>query len=230
VPYKDPEQKRAYNREYYRRNREALTAGKRAARAANPELHQQQDQEKYQRNKEQRLAYRRRYYAKNREQVLESQRMHYERNREQVLESQRGYYERNRERILTQNRHSYSPRNQRWQRMLYQHGLRPEDWARMWADQGGRCYLGGEELADFKSRFIHVDHDHTHCAPHTSCPVCRRGLTCHRCNTAIGLANDDPATLRRMADALEAAQRAVEERKAAAHVQGALFPGTERTA
>ena len=44
---------------------------------------------------------------------------------------------------------------------------------------------------------------------------CRRGLVHNLCNVAVGFASDDPARLRFMADALEAAQLAVGQRKLA---------------
>lgn len=85
-----------------------------------------------------------------------------------------------------------------------------EDWAAMWVAQEGNCYLCGDPLVEGN---VHVDHDHR-CCPHThSCRNCRRGLACNRCNQAIGLANDSPERLRRMADGLEVAQQRVAERK-----------------
>lgn len=49
-----------------------------------------------------------------------------------------------------------------------------------------------------------VDHDHRCCGPVNSCELCRRGILCGRCNTALGMAQDDPALLRRLADYLDA--------------------------
>lgn len=101
------------------------------------------------------------------------------------------------------------------------HGMLPEDWAALHAAQQGLCYLCGEELAGK----ISVDHDHDHCPPRASCRNCRRGLVHDICNRVIGMAGDDAARLRRMADALEAAQQACKERVATAipAVQELLF-------
>ncbi len=87
-----------------------------------------------------------------------------------------------------------------------------EDQAAMWQAQGGCCYLCGGKL-DPKVEAVHLDHDHSCCAPIRSCRICRRGLAHQRCNVAIGLAEDSPDRLRRMADALEAAQVAFRQRK-----------------
>jgi hypothetical protein len=83
-----------------------------------------------------------------------------------------------------------------------QHGLSPEGWAAMWQSQEGRCYLCRDLLDDGPN--VHIDHDHAHCSPGYSCLHCRRGLACNRCNALLGLANDDPDRLRRIADNLEA--------------------------
>jgi hypothetical protein len=175
---------------------------------------------RYLRNREKVAAQSREYYVRNREKVIEQQQLRRKQNPEV-------YRERDRERGRTPqrkasksawwreyyaaNRDAYSAKD-RERRRRDHHGMQPEDWTRMWAAQGGRCYLCGEELALEQA---HVDHDHGCCPKGWSCQICRRGLACLHCNTAIGSARDDPARLRRMADALEAAQAVVNERKLA---------------
>ena len=56
--------------------------------------------------------------------------------------------------------------------------------------QGGTCAICGTD--DSGSREWHVDHDHV------SLKI--RGILCSRCNTAIGLMNDDPQRLKGAAD------------------------------
>lgn len=107
--------------------------------------------------------------------------------------------------------------------MRTSHRLRPEDVAAIWQAQGGRCYLCGAELP--LSAAV-IDHDHR-CCPRTqhtsySCPDCRRGLSCHPCNLIVGHADDDPNRLRRIADALEAANLGVTQRLAS-RPQATLF-------
>jgi hypothetical protein len=108
--------------------------------------------------------------------------------------------------------------------------MTPEDWARMFAAQAGRCYLCGCELdTSGASRSgptsPHLDHVHDHCGPKKTCAICRRGIACAPCNLIVGWAKDDPDLLVRIADALRTANVAARARIAAAPavVQGELF-------
>lgn len=180
----------AYQREYYARNREKYHA---RTRNRTPE------------QREKAAAQSRAYYAANREKSLARSREYHIRNRDQVRAQTRAYRAANMDKVCAQ------PSRSRESSAWYKHGMRPEDRAAMWIAQDGRCYLCGEEVAAEKS---HIDHDHSCCGQDRSCPVCRRGMACEQCNRAIGLAQDDPARLRRMADALEAAKRGVAARMA----------------
>jgi hypothetical protein len=187
---------------------------------------------------ESKAEYNRQYYQNNREKILAWQRAYgaapenrdrkrewYLRNREQILEKRRAYYAQNRAEEAARTR-AYQIRHKdriRAYGATYRHGMRPDDWAAMWQAQDGRCYLCGEALVAADAS-THVDHDHACCGKERSCPACRRGLVHSTCNTAIGNAGDDPARLRRMADALEAAKAQVALRMAAAGDQPALFP------
>ena len=94
--------------------------------------------------------------------------------------------------------------------------------ALMWDQQGGRCYLCGEEMTREQ---VTVDHDHACCSPKRSCLACRRGLACRRCNVLIGQVYDDPELLRRIADNLESAAKVARARIAAKPVQFEITPG-----
>lgn len=82
---------------------------------------------------------------------------------------------------------------------LHRFGLTQERWAAILDVQGGVCAgcLQTEPLA--------VDHDHACCneKESTSCGSCVRGGLCRRCNTALGMLNDDPETVRRLLAYLE---------------------------
>lgn len=136
------------------------------------------------------------------------------------------YRARNREKIRERDRvyaREYRAGNRAVMRialMRSRHGMSPGDWAALWAAQDGCCYLCGDDLTEGAAG---VDHDHRCCPRNYSCRGCRRGLACDNCNSAIGMARDDPARLRRMADALEAAQLLVDQRQAEAGERVTLF-------
>jgi hypothetical protein len=115
---------------------------------------------------------------------------------------------------------SVSKKERMWiWRLQFKHGMQAEDWTAMLNAQQGLCYLCGEE---FGSRKIVIEHDHSCCPAEESCSACRRGLACSNCNSVIGLAGDDYARLRIMADVLEAAKEAVEQRKSDAAIAASL--------
>lgn len=66
--------------------------------------------------------------------------------------------------------------------------------------QGGVCRICSmpETLIDNRTgevMSLAVDHDHSCCPGTKTCGKCIRGLLCARCNTAIGLLEDDPVLL-----------------------------------
>lgn len=79
---------------------------------------------------------------------------------------------------------------------LRKHGLTPAAYDALVERQGGGCAVcGALNLRNGRIWDLCVDHDHE------TGEV--RGLLCHRCNTALGQADDDATTLRAMADYLE---------------------------
>jgi len=79
-------------------------------------------------------------------------------------------------------------------------------------EQDNRCYLCQRKFGEGKANTPHVDHDHSCCSGERTCGACIRGLACDNCNWGIGRFNDDPALMRRVAGALEAAQTRLKER------------------
>lgn len=93
----------------------------------------------------------------------------------------------------------------------HRHGMTSDEWLDMLEAQQGCCYLCGRDLGEV-TKHIHLDHDHRCCPPSKSCHKCRRGLACNKCNVIAGWARDDPELLRKIADNLEIAVKAVTER------------------
>ena len=216
-----PEEQRAYQKRWYQENLEREREKSRERYRQNREARLAQSRKHYAANREWYLAYQREYYAKNRA----DWRRRYEENREEKLAAERLRRQQNLEKHRQQDHESYL-RNRdkvlqrgRVARFRKNHGLWPEDLVAIWEEQGGLCYLCGEEITDKAA----IDHDHSCCPKEFSCRVCRRGLAHANCNASIGFAGDDPEQLRTMADALEAAQLEVNKRKAAAGQQVALI-------
>ena len=105
-----------------------------------------------------------------------------EKNRASNLAS---YYKHHEERKAAMRAHYAAHRGQYRSYGLKKFGLTPETYAALLASQDGKCAIcglpqNGEALA--------VDHGHE--------TGKMRGLIHRKCNTAIGLLNDDPALLR----------------------------------
>lgn len=179
----------------------------------------------------------RRYTQAKPEAARERQRRRRETNPEAIRRGKARYYETGgREKVLAyQAAHKdeinawrraervKSPEYYRIQDLSRKHGMRPQDWATLYEAQAGLCYLCGSELDMIKSKAIAIDHDHKCCPTNKSCMICRRGLACSGCNLAIGMVHEDPARLRRIADALEVAQLEVERRRETANQIITLF-------
>lgn len=181
-------------------------------REANPDRVREYQRQYRERNREKLREYQREYQrawrAQNPEKVKEISRRNQAKNPGRANEQRRAWRARNPDREREQQR-AY-----RAQHPWRQHAqFSAEDYAAMWDAQDGRCYLCGKEMTP---KSVRIDHDYSCCPRNASCRICRRGLAHHRCNIAIGQAGEDPAQLRRMADALEAAQMAVAQRKATA--------------
>lgn len=71
------------------------------------------------------------------------------------------------------------------------YGLRPGEYERILALQGGVCYLCRRAKGTTKK--LAVDHDHACCPETPACGKCVRGLLCGPCNKILGHARDSVA-------------------------------------
>ncbi len=221
-----PEERRDRARErasqWYWANRDRARESARQRRLADPEKARERQREQYRRTG---AEYQRRRRQEDPEKFRAARHERYLKNREQDNEKSLRWARENPERHRAlarewgrrKKRADPAGESDRFRRMKMArlHGMKPDEWAALWDEQGGRCYLCGDDLASLTPRNVHVDHDHRCCPKETSCSYCRRGLACFRCNAAIGMAFDDPERLRRMAANLEVALSAASERLAA---------------
>ena len=160
----------------------------------------------------------REYRARNPEKWREYNRKDYQRNRDKRLESSRRTQERYRDNYRPRRAATAAVRHLR----QAHGGMRPEDWAEMFAVQAGRCCYCERPLPEDRKQ-VHIDHDHScTCGPLHTCWACRRGLACHACNQLIGLAGDDPRRLELIAANLRRLKADAQERINTKPAQGEL--------
>jgi hypothetical protein len=97
----------------------------------------------------------------------------------------------NSERAKTFQRKEYK----RWAFKEREYGISKEEYEELSRSQNGLCAVC--QKPNIRDHFLCVDHDHE--------TGFIRGLLCHRCNRSVGFAQDDPQTLRRLADYIEQA-------------------------
>jgi hypothetical protein len=120
----------------------------------------------YYKNREKCLAYRREWRKKNRELDRESSKAWYRKHRAQELARRREWALKNKERVKL-----------RYLLRLYNIGL--DEYEQLFAKQLGVCAVCGNEPS---KEALCVDHDHT------TGEI--RGLLCRKCNTLLGMANE----------------------------------------
>jgi len=64
---------------------------------------------------------------------------------------------------------------------------------KMLLNQNGKCAVCNKSQ---ESRRLAIDHDHKCCSGYRSCGKCIRALLCMRCNSVLGLVDENPEILR----------------------------------
>lgn len=78
------------------------------------------------------------------------------------------------------------------------HNITEEKYLEMLDKYDGKCYACKEDKA------TDIDHDHSCCTyKRGSCGNCIRGILCHHCNTALGLAKDSKERLQKLIEYLK---------------------------
>ena len=128
------------------------------------------------------------YRAANREKCRKANRTHYRQNSEKLRRKTEEWWQDN-------------PGKRKHYALMASHGISLEQFNQMLADQDGECPICGTTQPGGKG--WHVDHCHT--------TGKIRGVLCHPCNSMLGFAHDNPASLRRAADFLEYHSTPVDE-------------------
>lgn len=138
-----------------------------------------------------REQYRRDYYLKNRDSILSKQKQTRESDIDKAREYGRLAMRRNRARNPDQYR--ASTRLSKLRTFCAQVGTTLEEFQRVCAFQGGKCYLCGIEPPN-SARLV-VDHSHQ--------TNQFRGALCTNCNAGLGMFRDNPTLLRKAAEYVE---------------------------
>jgi hypothetical protein len=141
----------------------AATARMQRWRAANPE-----------RAKEQATRCNKAWRLKNLDKRREYEKEHRLKNIERYREYNARWHRENR---------ANNPAAVRAMHLKSAYGITPEEYEALLTAQGGGCKVCAAPPEGEKHKCLHVDHDHTTGAV--------RGLLCHRCNTALGLLQED---------------------------------------
>lgn len=151
-----------------------------------------------QRNAAKIYANRQQWVAQNTEHLRAYKREWSQDNIEKTRTSQREWVLNNPERrkAIQRKYTENSTEKRRLMKLRINYGVDAVTYQAMWDRQQGCCAICSKLLTlGLGHNGVTMDHDHTTGAV--------RDLLCRKCNSALGLAEDDPALLRKMADYLE---------------------------
>lgn len=127
---------------------------------------------------------------------------YHNRNREKIKKQRREYYALNKERIQQLKKDVYNPEKQRNSRLLKQYGITLDAYNLLLISQNNECACCGinqNELKTSNNQFggksLVVDHCHVTGNVRT--------LLCNRCNTVVGMLNEDTVTLNKVGEYIE---------------------------
>ena len=125
-----------------------------------------------------------------------------EKNRERIKEQRKEYYKKNKERILELKRNAHDPDKTKNYRLQKEYGISLDEYNQMRTRQGYKCAACGVHEEDLPkannqhgSKSLVVDHCHK------TGKV--RQLLCTRCNTVIGLVDENLDLLDFLKDYIE---------------------------
>ena len=125
MPYKNKEEKREYQRQWYIKNRESILEQKKQYYFENLERMKERDKRRYKKDREKILKYQKQFYTKNSKKILERRKIYYIenpkfnkqyriKNRDKINENSKKYYIENRERILEQEKQYHNKNPEYW--------------------------------------------------------------------------------------------------------------------
>jgi hypothetical protein len=80
-------------------------------------------------------------------------------------------------------------------RIAHRFGISLEQLEEMLVEQDNKCAICEKQFGESTKDKPYIDHDHSCCAGNVSCGKCIRGIICMKCNTMLGMAEDNVSTL-----------------------------------
>lgn len=148
-----------------------------------------------QQNKEKRNLNRKQYYEANKDK-LDKYREDWRRiNKEKKKEYDKIYRLANKERIKEAKKAQHDPLRIRERQLKRKYNISLDDYKKMLLEQDNKCWTCSKKAEDETGKGLVVDHNHS------TGQV--RGLLCSKCNTAIGLLQENPVILQKVSKYLQ---------------------------
>lgn len=162
------EERKAYQKEYYETNKEALL-----------EKQRERNRKHYLANREKHKAKTQAWQAANPERSAQLQREYRERNKDKLAAKRKEIYEKNKPAERLQRRHA----------KIRKYGLTPAEFDAMLDAQGRVCAICGTDKPSKRDNTFRIDHCHK--------TGNVRGLLCMKCNSALGMLQDSIPSLQK---------------------------------
>ena len=175
MPFKDKEKQGEYFRQY--RRKEEVKERDRIRNKSRQKYLKELGRNRYLENKEQLKEYKKQYYLENKDSISEYSKKHYIENKECIKKRVRKYRLNNPDKLKNAA-------------LKHKFGITLNEYSVLLSKQKHRCAICKSFGVGRKNaKYFHVDHDHE------TGKV--RGLLCSKCNTALGLFNEDVTALKK---------------------------------
>jgi hypothetical protein len=175
MPFKNKEKQEEYFRQY--RRREEVKEKDRIRNKFRKEYLKERDKKRYLENKEQLKEYKKQYYLENKDNISEQAKKHYIENKECIKKRVKKYRLNNPDKLKDAA-------------LKRKFGITLDEYNVLLSKQKHRCAICKSfDVGRKDAKYFHVDHDHR------TGKV--RGLLCSKCNTALGLFNENVTLLKK---------------------------------
>lgn len=191
MAYKDPLKVKEYNKAYYIKNKERLSADAKRRRRDNPEYNTNYMKQYHKDHKDQEKEWRKNYYKKNGDKVRECSRKRKKSNKNRVKKYRARYRDKNKDKE-NKKRNTWRATHKLHARdtvLKYHYGISLNEFNALLRKQKNRCGICKKIFTNTYPHKASVDHVHDKTKR-------VRGLLCNKCNSATGLFGDSPKIIK----------------------------------